>query len=78
MPLEERDAGYPEDPLLHVALWMPNVPEGTLVPVIATVHPYYEFAGSTPNTIPDLGVGQWVLEEFVPHGYALAQISTFL
>ena len=77
LPLEERDAGYPEDPLMHVALWMPNVPEGTLVPVIATVHPYYEFAGSNPNTIPDLGIGQWVLEEFVPHGYALAQISTF-
>ena len=46
-------------------------------PVIATIHPYYEFAGSNPNTIPDLGIGQWVLEEFVPHGYALAQISTF-
>ncbi|MBT3600537.1 MAG: CocE/NonD family hydrolase, partial [Euryarchaeota archaeon] len=26
---------------------------------------------------PDAGVGLWVLEEFVPHGYALAQISTF-
>ena len=77
LPLEERDAGYPEDPLMHVSLWMPNVPEGTLVPVIATIHPYYEFAGSNPNTIPDLGIGQWVLEEFVPHGYALAQISTF-
>jgi len=77
LPLEERDAGYPEDPLMHVSLWMPNVPEGTLIPVIATVHPYYEFAGSNPNTIPDLGIGQWVLEEFVPHGYALAQISTF-
>ena len=77
LPIEERDAGYPEDPLMHVALWMPDVPPGTLVPVIATIHPYYEFAGSNPNTIPDLGIGQWVLEEFVPHGYALAQISTF-
>ena len=77
LPPSEQDAGYPEPAVMHVALWMPNVPEGTLVPVIATVHPYYEFAGSNPNTIPDLGVGQWVLEEFVPHGYALAQISTF-
>ena len=77
LPPSEQDAGYPEPAVMHVALWMPNVPEGTLVPVIATVHPYYEFAGANPNTIPDLGVGQWVLEEFVPHGYALAQISTF-
>ena len=37
LPIEERDAGYPEDPLMHVALWMPDVPEGTLVPVIATI-----------------------------------------
>ena len=77
LPASEQDAGYPEPAVMHVALWMPNVPEGTLVPVIATIHPYYEFAGSNPNTIPDLGIGQWVLEEFVPHGYALAQISTF-
>lgn len=84
LPLEEQDAGYPEAALMHVALWLPDVPEGTLVPVIATIHPYYDFGGegiagddSTPNTIPDRGVGQWVLEEFVPYGYALAQVSTF-
>ena len=29
------------------------------------------------NTIPDAGVGAWVLDQFVPHGYALAQVSTF-
>ncbi|HJN70283.1 MAG TPA: CocE/NonD family hydrolase, partial [Candidatus Thalassarchaeaceae archaeon] len=54
------------------------------VPVIATVHPYYDFGGegivgddSNPNTVPDAGVGAWVLDQFVPHGYAMAQISTF-
>ena len=84
LPLSEQDVGYPEPALMHVSLWMPDVPNGTKVPVIATVHPYYDFGGegvvgedSNPNTIPDLGVGLWVLEEFVPHGYALAQISTF-
>ena len=84
LPAEEQDAGYPEPAQMHVALWMPVVPEGVKVPVIATIHPYYDFGGegiagedSSPNTIPDGGVGQWVLDQFVPHGYALAQISTF-
>ena len=86
LPISEQDAGYPEPALMHVALWMPNVPNGTKVPVIATIHPYYDFGGeglpgagddSTPNTIPDGGIGAWVLDQFVPYGYALAQISTF-
>ena len=84
LPVSEQDVGYPGPALMHVSLWMPVVQNGTKVPVIATVHPYYDFGGegiagedSNPNTIPDAGVGLWVLEEFVPQGYALAQISTF-
>ena len=86
LPASEQDAGFPGPALMHVALWMPNVPNGTTVPVIATVHPYYDFGGeglpgagddSNPNTVPDGGIGQWVLDQFVPYGYALAQISTF-
>jgi len=84
LPPSEQDVGYPGPALMHVSIWMPEVPNGTKVPVIATVHPYYDFGGegiagddSNPNTVPDAGVGLWVLEEFVPHGYALAQISTF-
>ena len=49
-----------------------------------TIHPYYDFGGegivgddSAPNTVPDGGVGKWVYDTFVPHGYALAQASTF-
>ena len=84
LPPSEQDAGFPGPALMHVALWLPDVPEGTTVPVIATIHPYYDFGGegivgedSNPNTVPDRGVGEWVLEQFVPHGYALAQVSTF-
>ena len=86
LPASEQDAGYPEPALMHVSIWMPDVPEGTKVPVIATVHPYYDFGGegvpgagddSNPNTGPDFGVGAGVLEQFVPYGLALAQISTF-
>lgn len=84
LPASEQDAGFPGPALMHIALWMPNVPDGTTVPVIATIHPYYDFGGegivgddSNPNTVPDRGVGEWVLDQFVPHGYALAQVSTF-
>jgi len=84
LPASEQDVGYPGSALMHIALWMPDVPNGTAVPVIATVHPYYDFGGegivgddSNPNTVPDAGVGAWVLDQFVPHGYAMAQISTF-
>jgi len=81
LPASEQDAGYPEDALMHLALWMPDVAEGVKVPVIATIHPYYDYGtevdDSNPNTIPDLGVGQWIFEEFISHGYALAQVSTF-
>ena len=84
LPPSEQDVGYPGPALMHIALWMPEVEPGTKVPVIATIHPYYDFGGegvagddSNPNTIPDAGVGAWVLDQFVPHGYALAQVSTF-
>ncbi|MDP7001622.1 MAG: CocE/NonD family hydrolase [Candidatus Poseidoniaceae archaeon] len=81
LPVSEQDAGYPEPPVMHLALWLPDVEEGVKVPVIATVHPYYDFGteidDSNPNTVPDLGVGQWIFEEFIAHGYALAQVSTF-
>lgn len=86
LPASEQDAGFPGPALMHLALWMPDVPNGTKVPVIATVHPYYDFGGeglpgagddSTSNTVPDGGIGQWVLDQFVPYGYALAQVSTF-
>ena len=84
LPASEQDAGFPGDALMHVALWLPDVPEGEKIPVIMTIHPYYDFGGegvvgddSSPNTVPDGGVGKWVYDTFVPHGYALAQASTF-
>ena len=84
LPASEQDAGFPGPALMHIALWMPMDLMEPNVPVIATIHPYYDFGGegivgddSNPNTVPDRGVGEWVLDQFVPHGYALAQVSTF-
>ena len=65
LPASEQDAGFPGPAVMHVALWLPNVPEGTQVPVIMTIHPYYDFGGeglpgagddSSPNTVPDLSL----------------------
>jgi len=86
LPASEDDVGFPEDDLMHVALWLPDVPEGVKVPVIMSIHPYYDFGGegmpgvgpdSNPNTVPDGGIGKWVYDNFISHGYALAQASTF-
>ena len=67
LPLSEQDAGAPGPDLMHVALWLPDVEEGVKVPVIMTIHPYYDFGGegivgedSNPNTVPDGGVGKCV------------------
>ena len=86
LPISEEDAGFPEDDVMHVALWVPKLADGETIPTIMTIHPYYDFGGegmpgvgddSNPNTVPDRGVGQWVFENFIQHGYALAQASTF-
>ena len=59
LPASEQDAGFPGPALMHVALWLPDVPDGTKIPVIMTIHPYYDFGGegvagddSAPNTVP--------------------------
>ena len=84
LPASEQDAGPPGPDLMHVALWLPEVEEGVKIPVIMTIHPYYDFGGegivgddSSPNTVPDGGVGKWIYDTFLPHGYALAQATTF-
>jgi len=86
LPASEDDVGFPEDDLMHVALWLPRVKEGVKIPVIMSIHPYYDFGGegmpgvgpdSNPNTVPDGGIGKWVYDNFISHGYALAQASTF-
>ncbi|MEG3601529.1 MAG: hypothetical protein VX356_04755, partial [Candidatus Thermoplasmatota archaeon] len=45
LPASEQDAGFPGPALMHVALWLPDVPDGTKIPVIMTIHPYYDFGG---------------------------------
>lgn len=80
-------------PRVHLGLFLPDVPAGTKVPVIADVGPYYGTSTGVRNGLPDSPVlsnemdpvatepanrlGRFLIENFVPHGYAVAQVSVF-
>ena len=53
LPASEQDVGFPGPALMHVALWLPNVPEDTKIPVIMTIHPYYDFGGEGMRGVGD-------------------------
>ncbi|MEK6985551.1 MAG: CocE/NonD family hydrolase [Candidatus Thermoplasmatota archaeon] len=97
LPITELGATVldPAGPRIHLGLFLPDVPEGTLVPVIADVGPYYSSTsglltmddptapgspinqpeGDRPATEPANRLGRFLIENFVPHGYAVAQVS---
>ncbi|MFO1536084.1 MAG: CocE/NonD family hydrolase, partial [Thermoplasmatota archaeon] len=66
-----------DPPHVHLGLFLPDVPAGTKVPVIADVGPYYgdsDAAATDPHTHR---LGGFLIENFVPKGYAVAQVSVF-
>lgn len=73
----------PEGPQAHLGLFLPDVPGGTKVPVIVDAGPYYSASnsqlpqneGDTVATEPANRLGRFLIENFVPHGYAVAQVS---
>ena len=97
LPLTEGGAALlPEGARVHLGLFLPDVPEGTKVPVIADVGPYYRSTsgvlamqdptdpnggpinqpeGDLPATQPANRLGRFLIENFVPHGFAVAQVS---
>ena len=96
LPLTEGGAALlPEGAQVHLGLFLPDVPAGTKVPVIADVGPYYRSTsgvlamddptdpgnpinqpeGDTVATEPANRLGRFLIENFVPHGYAVAQVS---
>jgi predicted acyl esterase len=54
---------------IDVTVWRPQVEEGVRVPVIIQASPYYSRSRDLA------GVGAQMLDQFVPHGYAYAQLS---
>jgi len=67
---------------VHLSYWLPsNTLEGEKVPVIAVISPYFSYGPqgdeSPPTNVVSAGRGEFIFENFVPHGYAFAQVSVF-
>ena len=75
LPLEE--GGAAPNGLISLAYWLPKVPEGTKVPVIAEFGPYFqEPSVQTPTIeVPGSWLGEMIIDQILPHGYAFAQVS---
>ncbi len=72
----------PSEADVHLSYWLPsNTLEGEKVPVIAIISPYFSYGRpgdeSGHTGIVSAGRGEFIYENFVPHGYALAQVAVF-
>ena len=72
----------PETSEVHLSYWLPsNTLEGDTVPVIAVISPYFSYgqpgSESSATNVVSSGRGEFIFENFVPHGYAFAQVSVF-
>ena len=72
----------PDQSTVHLSYWLPsNTLDGETVPVIAVVSPYFSYGQpgdeSTQTNVVSSGRGEFIYQNFVPHGYAFAQVSVF-
>lgn len=72
----------PAQSQVHLSYWLPsNTQDGEQVPVIAVVSPYYSFgqpgSESGATDVVGAGRGEFIYDNFIPHGYAFAQVSVF-
>ncbi|MHB8634779.1 MAG: CocE/NonD family hydrolase [Thermoplasmatota archaeon] len=88
LPLTDGPANEAVAPVVSLGLFLPEgMPAGSKVPVIADIGPYYApahpsaavaavvGASDTVVTQPALRLGKFLTDNFVPHGYAVAQVS---
>ena len=79
-------AGVTGQAEVHLGLWLPviegcdwdlgSVVDGCQVPVIAEIGPYYG-DGDVDALTPANRLGRFIIENFVPHGFGVAQVSVF-
>tara|TARA_Y100001970_G_scaffold59553_2_gene75793 strand:- start:5113 stop:6882 length:1770 start_codon:yes stop_codon:yes gene_type:complete len=84
--LSDGGAGATGEAKVHLGLWLPQIdgcdydlaelPEECRVPVIAEIGPYYD-DGDVDALTPANRLGRFLIENFVPHGYGVAQVSVF-
>ncbi|HET6403557.1 MAG TPA: CocE/NonD family hydrolase [Candidatus Thermoplasmatota archaeon] len=60
---------------IHMGIFLPDVPAGTSVPVIVDAGPYYLDGDAAATSAQTRRLGGFLIEQFVPHGYAVAQVS---
>ena len=75
LPLSE--GGAAPNGKVSLGLWLPDVEEGTKVPVIAEFGPYFDEASvqTGPVEQPGTWLGSMIIDQILPHGYAFAQVS---
>ena len=71
---------------VHMGLWLPiiegcdydsaEIADECKVPILSEIGPYYD-DGDTDALTPADRLGRFLIENFVPHGYGVAQISVF-
>ena len=71
---------------VHLGLWLPiiegcdmdssEIPEDCRVPIITEIGPYYD-DGDVDALTPANRLGRFLIENFVPHGFGVAQVSVF-
>ena len=76
-----------EEPLVHLGVFLPDIPgcDWTAtslpaecnVPVIADAGPYYTDSDVDAEDRGSGRLGEFLITNFVPHGYAVAQVSVF-
>ena len=79
-------AGFTGGAEVHLGLWLPQkegcdltlleVLEECKVPVIAEIGPYYD-DGDVDALTPANRLGRFLIENYVQHGYGVAQVSVF-
>ena len=79
-------AGLTGDAQVHLGLWLPviegcdysaaNISDECKIPVIAEIGPYYN-DGDVDALTPADRLGRFLIENFVPHGFGVAQVSVF-
>ncbi len=74
--------GGPNTAEVHLSYWLPSNTElGEQVPVIAVVSPYFSYgqpgSESSPTNVVGGGRGEFIYDNFIPHGYAFAQVAVF-
>ena len=79
-------SGLTGDAAVHLGLWLPvmegcdwesaELSDDCKVPVIAEVGPYYD-DGDVDALTPAERLGRFLIENYVPHGFGVAQVSVF-